>query len=183
VILAGYGISMLIQLLRSKRIKILVYLFLFAGIIHLAFQTYLLNFKYETDPSNPYVYGHTSRDIFRLVETVKKVLDGQPLPGTIQLEIIAADHDYWPLPWYFRGYHHTGWWDHVDMNTPAAPIIIASPEFEVQILKKLYEKPPAGERYLFLPFLDKPVELRPGVYLEGYVKKEIWDAYVRQTDG
>jgi uncharacterized protein (TIGR03663 family) len=183
VILAGYGISMVLQLLRSQKMKTTVYIIIIAGIIHLVFQTYFLNFKYEADLSNPYVYGHTSRDIFRLVEKVNKVLEVQPSPGNIHLEIISANHDYWPLPWYFREYQHTGWWDHVDMNITAAPIIIATPEFEVQILKKLYEKPPAGERYLFIPLLGEPVELRPGVYLEGYVKKQIWDVYVRQTDG
>jgi len=181
VILAGYGISMTLGVITSNKIKRFIYLLLAAVVLQLIYQTYQLNFKYGADPSNPYVYGHTTNDIFRLVKELEHILEAQPSPEIIQIEIIGSNHDYWPLPWYFRAYPHTGWWDHVDRNHPPAPIIIASPEFKDEILEKLYELPPPGERYLFLPLFDRSLELRPQVYLEGYVRKDIWDAYISHS--
>ncbi|MBR9999780.1 MAG: hypothetical protein KFF73_12465, partial [Cyclobacteriaceae bacterium] len=55
---------------------------------------------------------------------------------------------------------------------------IASPEFGREILEKIYEIPPPGKRYLYLPFVDPVVELRPGIYLDGFVRKDVWDKYV-----
>jgi hypothetical protein len=147
----------------------------------LGYQAYTLNFVYYADPSNPWVYGHTGKDIFRMVEKVKRVAAAQPSGENIRIDIIAAHHDYWPLPWYFRMFPNAGWWDHVDMEESAAPLIIASPEFEGKILQKIYEIPPPGQRYLYLPLFDEIPELRPNLYLEGYVRKDVWDHWMMQN--
>jgi len=36
----------------------------------------------------------------------------------------------------------------------------------------MYTKPKPGEKYLYLPLFDEGTELRPGVLLNGYVRKD-----------
>ena len=89
------------------------------------------------------------------------------------IQVICTDNDYWPLPWYLRSFNNVGWWDKVDYKTPAAPIIIATSDLEKDILKLLYEVPPAGKRDLYVPLFDRDMYLRPNVKLLGFVKQEL----------
>ena len=66
------------------------------------------------------------------------------------------------------------------MEVPAAPLIIAKPDVEPALLRKLYEVPPPGERDLYVPLLDSYAELRPTVEIRGYVVKSLWDRYQQQ---
>jgi len=177
ILLAGYGFSNILSMARSRMAKRLSFLVLVLVLIQLGFQTYALNFVHETDPSNPWVYGHTGRDIYRLVEKINEVARAQPEPEKLRIDMIVAHHDYWPLPWYLRDYPNTGWWDHVEKGHQAAPLIIASPAFRTDIMTMIYETPPPGQRYLYLPLLNTLVELRPGIFLEGYIRKDLWDRW------
>lgn len=182
IMLAAYGFSMILRNTRSKTVKGSVYLLLFIGLSQLCFQTWELNFIHDVDPSNPWAYGHTGKDVFRLVENVKQVTAAQPSGDDTRIDIVANHHDYWPLPWYLRMFPNTAWWDHVDMDQVAAPIMIVSPEFDAQILKKIYEVPPPGQRYLYLPLFEKVPELRSHVYLDVFIRKDAWDAWVTQSE-
>jgi len=68
------------------------------------------------------------------------------------------------------------------MSIPAAPVIIISPKLETDMIKKLYELPPPGKKNLYLPLNDTVTELRPGVELNGYVVKELWDRAERMKE-
>jgi hypothetical protein len=46
---------------------------------------------------------------------------------------------------------------------------------EPDLIRKLYESPPPGERELYMQMFPEYVELRPGVEIRGYVSKELWD--------
>jgi hypothetical protein len=85
------------------------------------------------------------------------------------------DHEYWPLPWYLRSFRHTAWWDHVDRDQPAAPLIIAASSVEQELIRKLYDLPPPGHRYLYLSLFPDYKELRPGQEVRVYLRKDIWD--------
>ena len=65
------------------------------------------------------------------------------------------------------------------MNISPGSIIIASPKVEPDILTKLYELPPPGEKNLYLPLFDTVTELRPHIELRGYVVKDLWDSYMQ----
>ncbi|UCC22437.1 MAG: hypothetical protein JSW23_11780, partial [Planctomycetota bacterium] len=65
----------------------------------------------------------------------------------------------------------------VDRDTPSAPVIIASPDVEPALLKKLYELPPPGQKHLYVPLFNSYTELRPRVELRGLVTKDLWDSY------
>jgi hypothetical protein len=76
-----------------------------------------------------------------------------------------------------RSFTNIGWWKQIDETVPAAPLIIASPEIEAALLRKLFELPPPGQRYLYVPLLDEYTELRPQIELRGYVRKDLWDRF------
>ena len=91
------------------------------------------------------------------------------------IEIIIPDNEYWPLPWYLRAYSNTAWWDHVEYDQPAAPLIIVAAFVEKELIKKLYEQPPPGQRHLYISLFNRTKELRPGLELRTYVRKDLWD--------
>jgi len=66
----------------------------------------------------------------------------------------------------------------VNFSQPAAQVIIASPGVESELLKKLYEWPPPGEKNLYVPLFRSHKELRPAVEIRGYITKELMDLYV-----
>jgi hypothetical protein len=94
--------------------------------------------------------------------------------------VICPEDDYWPLPWYFRGYPNVGWYHDVPAG-PGAPLIVIQPAMEAELLKRLFEDQPPGQRYLYMPVLpdekDRDWQLRPYVPLRVYVRSDLWDAY------
>jgi uncharacterized protein (TIGR03663 family) len=177
ILLAGFAVVDIRQSIKQRGIR---FGFIAAMIVlsaHLFWQTVQLNFKYECDPANPYVYGHTGKDVLKMVHLIRQVAEVHPDKKNLYLEVIVSQDDYWPLPWYLRDFSHVGYWNHVDATTPVAEIIIASPDQEQAVLTKVYETPPPGQRNLYVPLFDDYVELRPGVELRGYVTKELWDRF------
>ncbi len=177
ILLAAVGFCALFNILSNKILRIILFVIFMAGCCHLTVLSYLSNNKYYAAPSNPYVYSHTSIDINNITNDIKKLAEVHPNGNNMYIEVICRGNDYWPLPWYLRDFPNTGWWNRVNMDNPAAPVIIASPEFEPDITKKLYEIPPPGKKNLYLPLFETYTELRPMVELRGYVIKELWDKY------
>jgi hypothetical protein len=58
-----------------------------------------------------------------------------------------------------------------------APLILATPDMEPALVRKLYELPPPGQRELYMNIFERPVELRPQVEIRGYAAKSLWDEY------
>ncbi|MBN2000230.1 TIGR03663 family protein [candidate division KSB1 bacterium] len=179
IVLAGYGLAVSLQW-RVKG-RFFVYVTLGIGVFHLIWSAWVANYKMYDDPANPCVYAHTSRDVFAIVNRIKEYAaiheDGQ----NMYIEVICPGGDYWPFPWYLRACHRVGWWSAVDENVPAAPVILAKPEIEADLLHKLYVLPPPGEKNLYLPMFQEYKELRPGVEIRGYVVKELWDEFEAST--
>jgi len=175
ILLAGVGAAALIKLFPSILARTVISLLLLAGGIHPAWQSYLANYRYYADPCNPYVYAHTTTDIFTMVQRVEeiaKVEDGEKT----EIHFICPDeHDFWPFPWYLRAFPNVGYWTTVTDQAVSASIIIAQPSVEKELLKKLYELPPPGQKKLYVPLFDTYMALRPGVELRGYVPKELFD--------
>ena len=182
ILLAGFGAAFLLDSIQNKFKRAAFIFILSLGALHLIWQAYLANYKYEADPSNPYVYAHTSKDIFKITSKISEVAAASAHRDSTFIEVICPGDDYWPLPWYLRSYANVGWWNHVNVETAPAPIIIASPEVEATLIYKLYEIPPPGKKNLYLPLFDDYVELRPQVELRGFVVKELWDAYYQGID-
>lgn len=183
ILLAAIGAAAIIKSSPNVTSRVVIGLLLTAGGFHLAWQSYIANYKFYADPRNPYVYAHTSNDIFKITERIEDIAHIHPEGRKMYVEVICPGGDYWPLPWYLRRFSNVGWWSSVDENTPPAPLIIASPAVEPAIVKKLYELPPPGKINLYVPLFESYTELRPAVELRGYVLKELWDRFEKQRTG
>ena len=99
------------------------------------------------------------------------------------VQVICPEDDYWPLPWYLRSLTKVGYWNIVSAELTPTPVILASPEVEESLLKKLYESPPPGERGLYVPLFATRMDLRPGKEIRGYVRHDVWERYQRDRQG
>lgn len=181
LMLAAIGGIGLWRMLHDRRLR---GLYAAIGILvagHLGWQSYRANFVQYDDPQNPFVYAHPTRDVFAMLHRIRAVAGASTQERRLHIEFICKNSDYWPFPWYLRDFERIGWWDHVDFSAPAAPVIIISPEFESDLIHKLYELPRPGERNLYVPLFDRDMALRPQVLLRGYVRKELWDAYAHAS--
>ncbi len=179
ILLAGVGAVGIVKYQTNRLIRILVTLLLLAGACHLTWQACLANYRDYEDSTNPYVYAHPVSDIYQVISRVEKIASVHPDGNNMHIEVIFPDDDYWPLPWYLRAFPNVGWWKNVDEKTPAAPVIIASPRIEHDLMRKLYELPPPGEKYLYVPLFNSYLELRPKIEIRGYVKKVLWDKFMQ----
>lgn len=179
ILLAAIGTVDFLQIVSRSR-KWIILTILIAGCSHLVWQSYLANFKYYDDPVNPYVYAHSSRDVLAISERVMDVAKSHSDKLETYIQVITPGDDYWPLPWYLRSMPNVGWWNEVENQVPSAPIILASPAVEKQLLEKFYSFPPPGKRSLYVPLFDSYMELRPQVELRGYVRSDLWSIYQQQ---
>jgi uncharacterized protein (TIGR03663 family) len=178
-ILSAFAIVELSRIWQKKYIRYIYYGLIMVGLSHLLWESVILNYKYYSSPANPYVYAHPGKDVFYMHEQIDQMTKTHPAGNNIHIQVIATGDDYWPLPWYFRSYPRIGWWNHVPVDEPAAPVIILAADLEPDLLRKLYEQPPPGKRDLYLPIFDRYTELRPGVEFRGYIKKGDWDLIQR----
>jgi predicted membrane-bound mannosyltransferase len=179
-ILAGVGTVFLLRIFNYKLLKTAVAGVIIIASCHLIYQAYMANYRYYDDPVNPYVYAHTSRDIYKAVEKIEEAASCANGRRTY-IEVICPGNDYWPLPWYLRGYSSVAWCSEVDSDSPPGAVIIASPRVQPALVEKLYRLPPPGQRQLYVPLFDDYTELRPKVELVGFVKAELWQG-MRQGD-
>ncbi len=128
---------------------------------HLGWQAWLYAHPEAADPRNPYVYAHTTTDVFTIRDRLAQ-LD----PATA-IQVISRAN-LWPLPWYLRAFPNVEWWNAVPENAPSAPLIFVTPDMEPALPRRLYELPPPGERPLYVPFLEPGTQLRPGLELRAY---------------
>ena len=119
---SGYALQEIYERAVAAKLRIIA-LAIAAGVLAISgYQMLSLNFVHYDDPASAYVYVHTRRDIFSLLDeidaTAKRVRTGE------QTEIAIASPDYWPLPWYLRNYSHVNYTGGIVPFTE--PIIIAS---------------------------------------------------------
>ena len=172
ILLAGYGLIEVLKIYKKGWIHKVIFLFVVAAVISLITQVFYSNYKFPSHPSNPYVYGHTSSDIFHMIDRIKKVSEINSEGNDLLIHVICSEHDYWPLPWYLREFNQVGWWNNIDPESPLSPLVVVSPDLEKQLIEKMYTQPKPGEKYLYIPLFDQGTELRPGVLLNGYVRKD-----------
>ena len=66
------------------------------------YQAIDLNYVRYDDQTEAYVYVHTTRDMFALIDEIEATAERA---GTgKQTGIVFVTPEYWPLPWYFRDY-------------------------------------------------------------------------------
>ncbi len=176
ILLSALAVAEMIQGLAARWAKVLWLVVIGFGVANPMAQAYLLNTRYDSVPSNPYVYAHTSRDILTVSDRARAVAAVHPKGKALYVQVVCPEADYWPLPWYLRDFTSVGYWSRVDFNSPPGDVILAQPPIEPDVIELLYERPPHGSRSLYMPLLPPGTRLRPGVELRGYVRKDLWDA-------
>jgi uncharacterized protein (TIGR03663 family) len=175
ILLSSIGVLFIFNHLKKKMYQGIFVLFCILMSGYLGWQSYQLNYKQSSDVRNPYVYAHPGTDVFKITNKLEQLATMNKDGYQIHVEIIAENSDYWPLPWYLRKFEKLGWWDRVNFERDSAPIIISQAELIDDLIRKLYEYPPPGQRHLYLPLFDEYTELRPGKEIRGYIRKDFWD--------
>ena len=176
IVLAGFGIESILQWCSRPWLRRTVTLVLLGFVVHLGWQAYRANFLYYESPANPYVYAHTSNDVKVIARTVKEIVQHAPSGASTPVQVVVPESQYWPLPWYLRSLPNVGWWSTLDSTFVPTALILASREVETAVLERLYEKPPPGRRNLYVPLFERPLRLRPGVEIVGYVTLDLWNS-------
>ena len=176
LLLAGIGLDALLEVEQGRVGKRLTWLFVAAFVVvSPAVQSWFLNFKYYADQTNPYVYGHTSTDIYEMVGAVEKAAVASEYGKEAVVYVVADGDDYWPWPWYLRGYSNVGYSAKVSDEVCGAQIILCDSGSKDEVIETLYGVPAAGEKYLYVPLFDEESELRPKVEWCGMVRKDLYD--------
>jgi len=167
LVLAGAGLASLLQARDRLLAGVLV-----TSIAVLAIQAWQESYPDACDPRNPYVYAHTTRDVFEIRDAVNRVARANPEGRDIAIQVVTGKN-LWPLPWYLREFRHVEWWRRMGPGFRPAPVIVATPEMEPALIHEIYEAPPPGQRELYVPLFDREVELRPQVEVRGYVRASL----------
>jgi uncharacterized protein (TIGR03663 family) len=179
ILLAGAGTRVLWSTVKKTKVGLLAFIMVAAAIGHLGWQAWAASFRFAADPGNPYVYAHTGMDVFLIARRVEELAKAHPQGTAMPIQIISREN-LWPLPWYLRKLSGIQWWNAVSDEASTAPVILATPDMEPALIRKLYELPPPGERELYMNIFERGVDLRPQVELRGYAAKSLWDDYSRR---
>lgn len=142
-------------------------------------QAWMASVPYASDPRNPWVYAHTGAGVFTIRDRVEAFARAAGEPD-VAIDVYSREN-LWPLPWYLRRLPNIRWWRQVAVPGSAAPIVLVSPAMEPDLVRKLYEGPPPGERELYMNMFPDYVELRPQVEIRGYVAKSTWDRWEQKA--
>ena len=163
---SGYALQEIYQRAVAARLRLVAVAISIGALALSSYQMSSLNFVHYDDPSYAYVYVHTQRDIFPLLDqidaTAKRAGTGK------QTAIAFASPDYWPLPWYLRNYPNVTYY--TELTSFTEPIIIASPKQVADIVTM------SGTGYRLINSNVNPsgtYTLRPGVELVVFVRTDL----------
>ncbi|MDX1701677.1 MAG: TIGR03663 family protein [Melioribacteraceae bacterium] len=175
ILLSGYGFAKFISLINNKKIKLAYNALLSIVFVYLAYQSYLTTFKYADHPENPFTYSQPTKAIYTLTDTVEDIIK---YDKNTKIYVIAAEDQYWPLPWYFRESEFISWNSSPGEDLHRFEIIITEPEFIPEVTNILYTIPKPGKRDLYVPLLLEDVPIRPGKPLSSYIKNDFMVKYL-----
>jgi FAD/FMN-containing dehydrogenase len=182
ILLAGAGAVVLLRAAQRLGSRIIVAVLLAAATTHLGWQAFSASFRFAADPRNPYVYAHTGTDVFVIVERLAELARAHPDGSSLPLQVISREN-LWPMPFYLRGFSRVSFWNGVSDAAPSAPLVVVTPDQEEALVRKLYDLPPPGERELYVSAFERPVELRPGLELRGYVTRTLAERVAARPRG
>ncbi len=169
ILLAGVGATVLVRAMPGRAWRGIVVIGLLAAAGQLGWQSYRTSFEFFANPKNPYVYAQTRPKFVQLGLDVQAIAEASADDPDFSIQVIWHDPYYWPLPWTLRRYGPIGRWDHVP-DGPAAHIIVASAEFNIELDKKI------SATHQMPSFF----EIRPGVFVVYWVRKDVWETYLRK---
>lgn len=192
IVLAGYAGACLISLAKNAGLKGLVCTLLVAGSLHLAAMSYLSGTKYAASPANPYVYSHTSMDIFDISQGIIDTVNNPAAPKKTVVQIVADGGSYWPLPWYLRSLDqdHIGYWNGFDEKIPPSPLVLVIgtnhdgriDELHGRIINHFYDVSLPGHKNLYVSLFSGYKKLRPGVEARLLLPLDLKEKIIEQPE-
>ncbi len=182
ILLAGVGAVAVVRWVPKVPLKILAAALMLAAGFQLTRQAHRANYRFCADMRNPYVYAHTTRDLLRLAKRAHQIAAIHPDRYNMRINIIAAEDDYWPLPWYLRRFNQRriGYWGELpkpdrDVN---APMVIAGVSHGIAegVEARLSDKD--QEAKLHDKYLMEHFGLRPNVLLRVYIRRDLWQKFL-----
>ncbi|MCC6234376.1 MAG: TIGR03663 family protein [Verrucomicrobiales bacterium] len=167
LVLAGYGVGFLWHRFRATLARALLGCAVLVSAGHLAVQSTRATGEYAADFRNPWVYGHTSADIWNLLEQLEAVAAVHPEGRRMAVQIMAPESGYWPLPWYLRTWERVGWWDKVP-EEPLAPLVVTAARLDARLEEK------TGKAWRMVGMF----ELRPRFFVEVNVEAGLWQVFL-----
>jgi uncharacterized protein (TIGR03663 family) len=147
--------------------RVAVGLLVAAATVHLAWQGWRASREFAADFRNPHVYGHTSPDMFNLLEQIEELSGIDPGNRSMPVSVVAPDDNYWPLPWYLRRYDRVGWWSKLPEPLAGSVVVVAT-----KVNASLEEK--SGQAWIQAGMF----ELRPRYFVELYVEAGLWRRFL-----
>jgi predicted membrane-bound mannosyltransferase len=117
-LLAGAAIAAIARLNTGRPVAVAFTLIVVATLFQ---QTQRVAFARPADQRNPYAYVHSTPDILKirgLADAAVARAPGRPI------RVIAAE--YWPLPWYLRGFPQVGYYAELPADCDGALVIVSA---------------------------------------------------------
>ncbi len=175
ILLAGLGATAVVRWLPKIPLKVLAVALMLAAGFQLAQQARRANHRFCADWRNPYVYAQTSTDLLRLAERAHQIAAIHPDGYNMRINVIAAEDDYWPLPWYLRRFNQSriGYWGELpkpDRDVDAPMVITGvSHGIAADIELRLRDK-----------YQMEHYGLRRNVLLRVYIRRDLWQKFIDQ---
>ncbi|MBK5299499.1 MAG: TIGR03663 family protein [Vicinamibacteria bacterium] len=171
IVLAGIGFSALVHATSSRAVRGALAVALVIASGQLGGQAWRASVTYASDPRNPYVYAQTVPDAVRMATRIRELAAVHPDGARMQVSVIAAPHEQWPLPWYLRAMPLVGYWTAPgDALALQAPVVVASMDHTAALDGAL------GDRYVSEFF-----GLRPEVLLTLYIERGLWERFLARA--
>ena len=167
-VLAGIGFSTLLHTTASHAVRAALVAVVLLASAQLAGQAWRASVTYAADPRNPYVYAQTVPDAVRMAARIRSLSALHADGSQMQVSVIAAPHEQWPLPWYLRTMPNVGYW-----TAPGDPLALKAP-----VIVSSIEHTPALERELGDRYVSEFFGLRPDVLLALYIERSLWDRFL-----
>jgi uncharacterized protein (TIGR03663 family) len=168
IVLAGMGAVALIRAVPGKPLKAVLVLLLLTASAQLGWQAYRASYIRYADDTNPYCYAQPVPDAVNLGLKVEELARSHPQHEQMVVKVFSIDEYYWPVPWYLRRFPNVGYWTGQVPQDADAPVILASPEFDEELTKKL------DATHLMNGYFG----LRPGTFFEVWVRLDLWKTHL-----
>lgn len=122
--------------------------------------------RLSSDARNPFAYVPTRRDVEK-VETFLRDLRAAA-PGIPTDSVAVTGSDYWPLPWYLRGFERIGYWPQPPEACKEMPFVFAMPD-AVEACGVMLEN----------THVALPRGIRAGVPMVLHVRNDIWAEWMK----
>ena len=163
ILLAAVAVVSILKSLRLVMSRIIMAAFFIVFMADLCLQGYMSGRFFNIELGNPYVYAHPTKDVLTIARRVEEVSRAYPAGRDMPVWVVCPDGDYWPLPWYLRSFKNVGYYNDVNEIRSSAPVVIASAGLQDQLIGKLFDISPAGQKNLYVPLFERGIELRPQV--------------------